>query len=103
MNPIVNTKDVPLELHVRQTFSISQYESNAEVVHILSRKMAQMIAEKIIAEKRFFDLKFEDSFGMLRTDVIVMTTDEFFDWSKRKFKDGMEHAQGFMPPTWDLK
>jgi hypothetical protein len=103
MTPIVSGKDVPpLELHVRQQFAVSKHESNAEVIHILTQKTARMLAEKITAEQRFFDLKIADGYGTLRTDVIVMTTDEFFDWSKRKFKEGFKHAQGFMPRDWDL-
>lgn len=103
MTPIATTKDVPLELHVRQQFAISKHESNGEIIHLLTQKTARMLAEKIIAEPRFFDLKIEGSYGTLRSDVIVMTTDEFFDWSRRKFREGAEHAQGFMPRDLEAK
>jgi hypothetical protein len=100
MTPIVSDKDEPLELHVRQQFAISTHESNGEVIHILTQKTARMLAEKIMAEKRFFDLKIEGSYGTLRTDVIVMTVDEFFAWSHRKFREGFDHAQGYMSVHW---
>lgn len=103
MTPIVSTKDVPLELGVRQQFSISRHESTHEVTHILTQKMARMLAEKIIAESRFFELKIEGSYGTLMSDVIVMTRDEFFDLALKKFREGVDHAQGFMPKDWELK
>ena len=103
MTPIVTDKDSPLELHIRQQFAISQHESNGEVIRILQQKTARVLAEKIMEEKRFYNLDIQGQYGTLRTDVIVMTVDEFFDWSKRKFKQGFDHAHGSMPMTWEPK
>ena len=104
MTPIASIeKPQQCELHVRQQFAISQHESNAEVIHILRQKTARMLAEKIMDDPRFYELKIEGAYGTLRTDIIVITVDEYFDLCRRKFKDGMEHAQGFIPkPRWDI-
>ena len=103
MTPIATDKDIPLELHVRQQFAISKHESNGEIINILRQKTARMLVDKIMDEQRFYDLKIEGDYGTLRTDVIVMTVDEFFDWSKRKHKEGFDRAQGYMQVQWEPK
>lgn len=104
MSPIVSSKDKPpFELHIRQEFAMSRHEPSGNILSILRQQTAKILAEKILAEERFFELTMDKDFGALRSDVIVMTVDEFFDRSRRKFKEGMEHAQGFRPRDWSVK
>lgn len=101
MTPITDTNDLPpLRLWVRQQFATHQHESLGEVMHIVRTRIARELAEKILQEDKFFELSVERGFGTMRTDIIVMTKQEYADFAREKFKQGLQHAQGFMP-TWE--
>lgn len=100
MTPIYDTNDVPLRLHVQQQFATHQHEELDAVLRILKEKSARMLAQKILDDKKFFDLKIERGYGSLRSSVIVMTEQEYADKLQSQFKAGALHAQGFMP-KWE--
>lgn len=100
MTPIYDTNDVPLRLHIQQQFATHQHEELDAVVRILREKNSRLLAQKILDEKKFFDLKIERGYGSLRSSVIVMTEEEYAAKLESQFKAGLRHAQGFMP-TWE--
>lgn len=96
MTPIASLNDTPsTQLHVRQQFALTQYEDNGQIIQMMREKAARVLAEKILKEQKFFALEIKNGYGDMRSDVIVMTVDEFFDWSARKHKEGFDRAQGF--------
>lgn len=104
MTPIASPSDMPnTQLRIRQQFALTQYEDNGQIIQKMREKAARALAEKILSESKFFRLEIKDGYGDMLSDVIVMTTDEFFDWSKRKHKEGFDRAQGFLGPRdWSL-
>lgn len=102
MTPIYDqhTIDQFLQLHVNAQFSAHQHESFGELLFKLKEQQARKLAQQILNEKKFFDLKIDAGYGTLRSDVIVMTSQELADFSRKQFRKGVDHAQGFMP-TWE--
>jgi len=101
MTPISDSNNIPpLRLSMVQQFATHEHESLGEVMHIVRSRIASRLAEKIVREAKFFELKLDGGYGTMRTDIIVMTQQEYADFAREKFKQGVQHAQGFMP-TWE--
>lgn len=101
MTPITDSNNLPpVRLVMIQQFATHQHMSPGEILHLTRTKIARELAEKIIREDKFFELKMIGEYGSLRTDCIVMTQQEYADFAREKFKQGLQHAQGFMP-VWE--
>lgn len=92
MTPIYDTNDVPLRLHINQQFAVHQQEDTGFVLHMLREKNARFLAQKILENEKFFDLKIERGYGELQSSVIVMTEKEYADKLQSQFKAGALHA-----------
>ena len=102
LTPISGHESVPLKLQINQQFAI-QREPVGRVISVLRENSARMLAQKVMGEEKFFDLKVEQTFGNLRVDVVVMTQKEYADLCREQFRAGMDHAQGFRPRDFELK
>lgn len=101
MTPITDTKNLPpLRLGYRQQFIMHKHESLGEILSISRQKIARELAMKITEEDKFFSIKMDNDYGSLRTDIIVMTEQEYADLMREQFSSGVRHAQGLMP-QWE--
>jgi len=102
MTPITDTDNLPpLRLGCVQQFAAHKHESVGEIMHMVRGRIARELAEKIVREDKFFELHVDkNGYGTMRTDIIVLTQQEYADFAREKFKQGLQHAQGFMP-QWE--
>lgn len=92
-----NTNLPPIRLAIKQEFCIYKHQELGLILHETRSKMARALAEKILSEHRFFSLEVGNMYGSARADCIVLTEQEYVDFAKEKFQQGMQHAQHFMP------
>jgi hypothetical protein len=101
MTPITDTNNLPLlRLRVVQQFATHPHESHGGILNVVRTNIARELAEKIVREEKFFELTVENQYWTMRTDCIVLTQQEYADFAREKFKQGLQHAQGFMP-QWE--
>ena len=78
INQIATSQDLKKEtsFHLRTTFQVVERGSNAHVINQLRQQMAAVIAEKLLANQKFFKLTIKDGYGELLVDVVAMNVDD---------------------------
>lgn len=102
MNEVFDINQLPgLRLSIRKMISLHPYMEIGEAVMRVQQDMARQLAVKILEREPFFWSRADKvaQFSTLEygADCIVMTTDEYAALKRETFKDGVKHAQGFMP------
>lgn len=91
----------PRKLAVKAQFAVRDAIPDGAVISILRDNAARDIAQKIIDESKFFEVKIDKMFGVLRADVIVLTEQEYVDLMRNQFRKGVDYAHGFMPTSYE--
>jgi hypothetical protein len=108
MNEIFDINKLPeRRLSIRCMISIDSRIDIGEVIHMSKQKMARQLAQKIIDDDQFFWSR-DDKIAQFSTleygaDCIVLTQEEYAQLKRQSFKEGVEHASGFMRPFGDYK
>lgn len=97
----MNLNELPeRRLSVRQIISLHPGMQIGEAVIISQRNMAMQLATKIMERDDFFTSTGANYGGVsaleYRADCIVLTAEEFREVRRQAFKEGAEHAQGFI-------
>jgi len=106
MNEIFDINKLPeRRLSVRSVFSIDSRMNIGEAIEMCKQKMARQLAQKIIDSDEFFWSR-GDKIAQFSTleygaDCIVLTQEEYAQLKRNSFKEGIEHASGFMRPFGD--
>ena len=96
MTPIFDSKDLPgFKIHFRQTFAIQKRDWDFFLSKARS-SISRQAAEKIVEQPRFFRLEVKDEYCTVEADMIVMTQDEYCEAMQKKFREGIDHANGFV-------
>lgn len=106
MNEIFDINKLPnRRLQVRTMMSLDSRMDISEAVNMAKQKMARQLAQKIVEDDTFFWSR-GDKVAQYNTleygaDCIVMTLEEYAELKRNSFKEGIEHASGFMRPFGD--
>lgn len=102
MKEVFSLDDLPeRRMTVRNLVALSEREQLGDAISIARQQLARMLAEKILEKGQVFSITGAQSGGHrtveFRVDCIVLTADEFAALKQESFRQGVEHAQGFMP------
>lgn len=103
MNEIFDINKLPdRRLSVRQVMALDSRIDIGEAIRIAKQQMARQLAQKIIDSDQFFWSR-GDKIAQFSTveygaDCIVLTQEEYAQLKRNSFKEGIEHASGFMRP-----
>jgi hypothetical protein len=106
MNEIFDINKLPeRRLSSRCMIAIDSRIDINEAIHMSKQKMARQLAQKIIDDDQFFWSR-GDKIAQFSTleygaDCIVLTQEEYAQLKRQSFKEGVEHASGFMRPFGD--
>jgi hypothetical protein len=85
-------------LHAK-TIHASRHSAELGREMVVAREqMARRIAELIVQQPDFFKVHGDGDLISQWANLIVLTDDELAEWGRQRFKDGLAHARGFMPP-----
>lgn len=101
MNDIFDANQLPgRRLSVRKMIALHQCMSIDEAICAVKRDMAMQLAIKILEGGPFFWERGDKMAQCLMleygADCIVLTADEYTTLKREAFKDGVNHAHGFM-------
>jgi hypothetical protein len=103
MNEIFDINKLPdRRLSVRKMMSLDSRIDIGEAIHMAKQQMARQLAQKILEGDEFFWSR-GDKVAQYNTleygaDCIVLTLEEYSQLKRSSFKEGIEHANGFMRP-----
>ena len=102
MNEVYDINQLPgRRLSVRKMISLHPHVQIGDAVRIVQEIMARQLAATILEGEPFFWSRGDKvaQFSTLEygADCIVLTTEEYAALKLKSFKDGVKHAQGFMP------
>ena len=101
MNEIFDLNKLPeRRIGVHKMIALHQYTDIGEAIVMAKKELAMALATKIMEDRTFF---FErgDKIGPCSTleygaDCIVLTREEYGQLRRQCFKEGVQHATGFM-------
>lgn len=86
--------------HARKQVALQEFMRVEEAVRIIKRDMAQQLATMILTKEDFFWERADTFAGTAvveyGVDCVVLTRQELADIQRHSFKQGLEHARGFM-------
>lgn len=96
--PVFNSDDLPKRmLRVTHTLPANVKDVGAQMQYA-RQDILRRIADVIAKDDRFVKLVPSDGmFVHLNADFVVLTTDEYAELCREKFREGMQHATRFMP------
>lgn len=99
MRTLYDSKELPgRRLQQRATITTSAYHSLGDVIVETQRKLIQELATTLVNEEKYVKLIPDNGqFVELYADVIILTSDEYLQLCKQKFKEGLEHATRYSP------
>lgn len=100
MRTLYDSKELPgRRLQQRAVIATpSYYYSLGDVIVETQRKLIQELATTLVNEEKYVKLIPDNGqFVELYADVIILTSDEYLQLCKQKFKEGLEHAARFSP------
>lgn len=102
MKEVFNLADLPeRRMTVRNLVALSEREQLGDAIDIARQQLSHLLAAKILKNGPFFSATPSVSGPYtsveIRVDCIVLTADEFVALKQGSFRQGVEHAQGFMP------
>jgi hypothetical protein len=101
MNEIFDINKLPdRRLSARTMLSIDARMDITHAIHMAKEKMARYLAQKIIDDDAFFWSR-GDKIAQFSTleygaDCIVLTSEEYMQLKRSSFKEGIQHANGFV-------
>lgn len=103
MTKVYSLHDIPKSrLHVSYQVAESQLPFGEVLVRTketLARQLSHTILEK---DGAFSVTQPAKGYFQVDADVVVLTSNEFRQLMQEQFKKGVDHAQGFMPPSMDF-
>ena len=105
MNEIFDLNKLPeRRLCVRKMVCLQQHMDIGQAITIVKREMAMQLATKILEDDTLF-FECGDKAGPYSTleygaDCIVLTREEYTAVQRQSFTEGIQHASGFMRPTY---
>ena len=104
MNTVFDLSDLPeRRLQARRVVALQPHLYLDEAAHIAKRELATQLARTILESETFFKEQADTVLGTTvveyRVDCIVLTLEEFAELKRQSFKEGLQHAAGFMGTT----
>lgn len=87
-------------LTFRSSFAYDPSVSIGELIVHTQYDSARAIADAIIKEPKFYDVKLEAGYGTVTANAIVITEEEYNELCMYHFKKGLEHYR-YSTSMWD--
>lgn len=102
MNNVFDMNLLPgRRLSVRKMVALNDLYTVGDAIQIVRQDIVRQLAETILEGPPFFWSREGKSPGFVTlefgADCIVLTAEEYATLKHKAFRDGVEHAQGFMP------
>lgn len=95
-----SSKMIGKRLGVRKIVALPVTEGD-RALHYIRREMAMLLADMIVKDNDFFKSNAKNEGGRVCVEyfanVVVLTDDEYATLKRESFKQGVNHAFGFMP------